>query len=654
LLALLFSWLWVIPMSTLPFQGGKAWALTGFGALALAAAATGRGLRAPSGHVRFFLLAGTLIIIGSTLVSVAPRVALWGNDDRHMGVAVWLAAGVLGYTWWAGQGDPRSLGRVLSLSSYLTGGILLWTRFFAPPSETLLGTLAPGLQVGGPLGNESFLGVAMAASMPYFVGLAWASYREGRASRHWWIAALWSALLPLVVGSRAAILGLWAALLVLGWLFLHARVRRDRRPCLALGWWGSGLGLPAGSLVWALTHPHGRLWNLLERNGTLAQRLLVWQADLQLLLRHPLRAFTGFGADAMGVVFPQVYPAALTDYEPDMQAHVFDRAHNLFLDIWIQFGIGGVVLLVLGGAMLVRHTWPHVRSGDNPVMAGALSSWLSLMLMWQFHFPTPTTLLMVALFATTSIGPTSRSGRSNLPYTLTGIALALIVQMALPYGGTWSRSFLLEIAMLLYALSRSHGSVGPLYVLFLPSLLVASLWLLTPTRWVFVPALTVWSVALLIWGWERCRQVKPVPGRRTSLIWASAILVLAYVAVRPLIADGFHQAARLWAGSREKGNIAERYGKWAWRLDPRERVALTMAQLALGDKSMPSPRQIRAARAWLTRSPQPHSASWWYVDLQLMDIGVRVGVFTDKERRRAYRAALAYFPGNVRWRMREP
>ncbi len=626
LLALVAVWGLVLPESAAPFQGGKALLLPLAAALALAhLLPRGKDLIRQQDTRLLALLLALLAL--TTALSPARWVALWGNDYREMGALVWGSAFVLAWAWPRLGGTPRALGMALSVGSGLAVGVLVWAR--AMPPEVGLAPLAPALQSGGTTGNAAFLAVALAGVVPFLLGLA-ATPGRGRERALFAVAAAWSLAGIVITGSRGGLLGLGVAALVVGLL----RLPRPWRWLWGLG----GTFLPSAAIIWAATHPHTWAWDFLHRNGTLVQRLIVWQATLDLLRRHPLQALLGFGADTMGLFFPEVYPAVLVGYEPDLQAHVFDRAHNLLLDLWVQFGLIPVLIAVILTLRAWRRT-KRPRKPSPPWRDGALAGVMALLANWAVHFPTPTTLLLALMLSQTRAGEdTSAAGDDPLP-ALWGIGLGLVALFALPEPG--GRVLLVGLALLgagaSLFLNRSLSVVEPLLV---PTVVVGALLVAFPTT----PGLpTVAAVALITAGWAWYAR-PPVRWPALAVVIVGLVLV-----VPPLMSDA-------WAGSGERalarGDVtrAVTLGERAWRLFPRERVTFLMARGYAVMEGMPMAARVEQALTWLDRAPQPHSAGWWHVRLAVLRRGVEAGVVPRARWEKALAGARAYFPGNPAWR----
>ncbi len=587
LFALVFTWIWMVPWSTSPFQAEKSVALV-LPALYVIPWLPRRG--------RGLLLA--VLALSLTVAYPAWRVALWGNDYRWMGMLAWMAAGVL--TWaWSTSGEPsESLALLLTSVATLSLSILILARVFP---AFFIGDLAlwhPAFAEGGLLGNRAFLGTALAPLVMYWAGFAIHAFH-----RRMWRQGLWwgfYALLALVglflSHSRGGWLGIGIALIVVGGLVWSGSRR--------YAWWVGTGGMAVGGILWGMAHPHSSGWEFIYRNGTLPQRWIVWQATLRLLLRHPWRALVGFGADTLGLYFPEVYPTVLMQYESDGRAHVFDRAHNILLDIWVQFGGVGLLIGCIGAGWVV-YRWLHLSQRDARVW-GALAGWVTLLGTWLVHFPTPTTLLMAGLLAAESTR-SPRPALERLPrgplffgYGL-GIGVLACLWMGIP------------MVMWGYGTPVMYTGFG-----------LGILWALE-------------SLSLVRFGWGEARF------RRA--MYALAVTVLVGLFFTGDVVLG-------WATSLNRGGhhaLAISLGQRAWPLCPRERTAWQMASLWLDRNASPTAEDVQQALFWLHRAPEPHSAAWWFVYLDTMRAAHNVGMKRREEVKRAFDQARSYFPGNIEW-----
>ncbi len=630
LIAIVATWTILVPESALPFQGSKALVLPLTAMLALA-----EKRRRPlvAGSWGFAVLLWFFAVLAlSTLLSPAPRVAFWGNDHRQMGALVWGGALALTWVWTRTRRSPRALGLSLVTGSGVAVAVLFWARGLPPAGS--LASLLPGLQAGGTLGNAAFLATALVPLVPLFLGLAFQAWKddERRLAGVFMVALGWTVAGLGLTGSRAGLLGLWVAALVLGVLWLP-------RPWRWL-WAGVGTLAPVGLILWAATHPNTPAWDFLHRNATLAQRLIVWRATLELLYRHPFRALVGFGADTMGLFFPEVYPSVLIGYEPDLQPHVFDRAHNLLLDIWIQFGLIGVVGTALSAGWLVR-TWRGTRnaSGSTIYQDAAFAAFCALCGTWIVHFPIPPTLLLAGLLAVEATRPPSREDGYDVLPVVWGTALGWVTIFALS-GGPRARALITGIALVGGILSITVSGTTPSLIerLLLPAVLAGAALLILPS-WAGLSSMVALALVIGTWMWHTRAQA--------SSRWVLALVGLALV-FPPWVSDAW-----LGAGERalSRGDVvaAIRLGHRAWRLFPQERTALFNARAHFVYTKDDLSGRLRTAEEWLARSPTPHSADWWYVRLRILQRGYEDGVVPKNVLDEARAKARSYFPGNLVW-----
>jgi len=642
-LAVVMSWVAMLPLSTVPFQGIKAvglvfWGVIGCGWL-LARRPLSTARWAPAAWKVLFLWAVAILI--ATVASPARHVALWGNDDRWLGGWVWLSVGVLAVVWMASGPRPQWLGDALFIGSWVAVSHMLLARIWPEAWQGLMAPLLPGYEVGGTLGNGAFLGVALAPLPVYF----WTLYRLASTprDRHRWLIAIgWSVVGIVLSNSRASWLGLVVSVWAYG-LFYGRSLWR---------WiWGvGGIALAVGAVTWAATHPYTWAWDMLHRNGTLVQRLIVWQATWQLLRHHPWQAVAGFGADTLGLFFPEVYPPVLIGYEPDLTARVYDRAHLLLLDVWVQFGVVGVVALAVTAWEVLRlgfregHADPHVR--------GLFSALAGLGAAWVWHFPTPTTLLLGALWLGTLFAgkrPSSEVlGEKRLSWWGSALAWVLVPWLVFaPATGRWVwGGFLLVTVAMLNVL----GTPTPVRPLLVPALLAGGLGvagILVDEPFFIVLGIFAAGVGMVLWD-IRLSLAFTRRGLIRSGGWVGIGVFIVMLVMWPLREDMILQLAQLTAAQGDHAR-ALTYTERLYRWPPRERTAIIVASI-YGSQDTPLSREAWLnAQLWLAQAPRPRSAAWWHTALWLADRATQAGLLSATERERLYTAARAYFPGNLAW-----
>jgi Tfp pilus assembly protein PilF len=132
------------------------------------------------------------------------------------------------------------------------------------------------------------------------------------------------------------------------------------------------MAIASGGLATGVGVLTGILW-LHSRGGSVAARLTIWRAVLQLIAQRPL---LGFGPDTLGLVFPRVLPPQLVYYQG--RGVAVDRAHNLFLDWTVSTGILGLLAWLALLATLFATGWRAMQQTRSPerraLLAGCLAA----------------------------------------------------------------------------------------------------------------------------------------------------------------------------------------------------------------------------------------------------------------------------------------
>lgn len=316
----------------------------------------------PRPGLRWGMALGALLL--TPLIALDPSVAVWGRPPRAEGVLFLGAMLLLALL-------ARSLGsaeaRWLDRSAHL-GGALLALGVLIGVFQLSLPGLPPGFDKGhgGTLGNPNTAGAVLAALLVHA-----AARGDG-----------WRLLMPLYAaalfgtGSRAA----WLAMLLgLAWLLPAGLLRRS-----ALGLLGAGaLAMFAALSLRAEPAPSAAL------------RVELWGAALRALApvaraEDPLarvRWLIGYGPEQQAEVLERHRRAQQNAWEDGGHERVADRAHSLPLDLWLSFGMAGLLLCY---AMLrrIRH------AGASPPAAAALA----LLGAGLFGFYGPAEWLLLALW----------------------------------------------------------------------------------------------------------------------------------------------------------------------------------------------------------------------------------------------------------------
>jgi O-antigen ligase len=413
---------WLVACSVLVFQPGGlfrftwmkvVWLLAALGIGALVQV----GGRLPQG-IRRALWAAAIVLAVSAAFAANPLASFLGRWPRYEGalvIALYIALFALGAKVLGGPARARNWAIFRTALTPAVVIVSVISAFEAAGLRPLGG--AADLRPGATLGNATDQGIigVLAAAM-----LALPALRGRDLSARIGLAA--SALTVVLSGSRAAILGLAAVVLV----FVAAAIRTPGRTRAAAAAGAASL-VVLGAAAFVIPTARERLFNADTVNG----RWLLWDESLKLIAQHP---WTGVG--------PNGFVDAITGFHTlDWAVRVGgsfppDSAHSLPLQ---ATAVGGLPLL-LAAALLaflvlrsaresVRTTAPGVDRDD---LTGALAAVAAYGLMLLTAFTSPATT-PVAAFICGGLVSTSRAGVPKVRRS-TKAALAVRTWKTFPAG----------------------------------------------------------------------------------------------------------------------------------------------------------------------------------------------------------------------------
>jgi O-antigen ligase/Tfp pilus assembly protein PilF len=305
----------------------------------------------------------TLAFAAAQILSTAAaedwRLSLWGNYERSQGLLTLLSYALLFLLVSARlrrlDQAQRLVGAMVATAIPLFGLGLAQALGWDP-----IGLLSDARSpIYATLGRSNFMGAYLAMLLPLTLMMT-------LISRQWWQRL---AGLGLIIGelgmlaltlARGAWLAAGVAMAVLGLLWLW--------PSLAPRWRKLVVGGGPAFLACGLV---GIFW-LGSEGGSTAARLTIWRASLELIVRRPL---LGYGPDALGLVFPRVYPPQLVYYQG--RGLAVDRAHNLLLDWTVTTGVLGLLAFLVLLASLSRFGWRSIQRAVDPERRALIAACLA-------------------------------------------------------------------------------------------------------------------------------------------------------------------------------------------------------------------------------------------------------------------------------------
>ncbi len=329
------------------------------------------------------LALGGLLLLLAGLAATAPVAQLLGRPPRYEGLlalSVYLGALFAGARLLGAAQAPGASAWMLDVLS--VAALAIWIE--AALEATGLRPLASNVsRPGSLLGNASDQGAwAVLALAP--LAIAAFTFRE----RLHTAGALAAAVALATSGSRGALAGAVAVVVVLA-------LRRPRRGVL--------IGLACGVAAVAagvLALPASRA-RVLQTSPLAAQttkgRMLLWSETASLVVDHPLLGVGPSGyVDAIPVYHDRQYEHDVGPQNPP------DSPHNWILQ---AASAGGVLLALLavalaGWTILTGSRAVRRRTGsDAVVVAGLLAGLTGYAVTLLFHFTTPGTAPLAALYA---------------------------------------------------------------------------------------------------------------------------------------------------------------------------------------------------------------------------------------------------------------
>jgi len=285
-------------------------------------------------------------------------------------------------------------------------------------------------RIGSTIGNAAFL--AGYLGMTFFITLAHAFTKSNRAQHILFAAAALQLLAIIGTATRGTILALIIAF-GLGLIVMAVKGQEKKTRTIARGFIVAGLIFVAlfvqfrGEIAKIPFEPVQRIANISTSDVTVQSRLFLWGNLVSVGLEKPI---FGHGEGQIAKLFNKVYdPGSIVE-------EWFDRAHNSFLDYFLQYGVIGLALYV--GLLLAILKEAYVLMRRN-MMQGLMFVLLGVTYMVQnfFVFDTATTLwLLFAVFTILLLrnegGQEQKVVFSNIQHhNITAGALAVLVVVSL-------------------------------------------------------------------------------------------------------------------------------------------------------------------------------------------------------------------------------
>ncbi len=300
-------------------------------------------LAAPSPRWLLFLGLVAASIL-ATLVAYNPHQAFWGNYYRAEGLWLYLHYFAL-FLLSAALSREAGCRRVI-LAGIALGGVALSWMTLAEYTDLLpyAAWKNPAAYEGrlvSPFGQPnigaSYLALALPACLSFWLSLPW-KYKAATSP-----LGIAYAYAFLATGSRGAFLALLAVALVFSGIYGLRKLHADKKvPLARFAALGAALLLISGVFYGLLARNQNWRWRITEltqpANWTKTERYQIWQRSLELIARRP---WWGYGFDN----FELVFPAVIQEGDLHLRELFVDRAHSIYVESLVSFGIWGSLCL---------------------------------------------------------------------------------------------------------------------------------------------------------------------------------------------------------------------------------------------------------------------------------------------------------------------
>lgn len=342
--------------------------------------------------VAWVLAFGAVVAAGLAYAAAAVSIVLWivlrpSVNPRRLPwfvivYAAWAASSIIWSAWPGTTALTWSLLAVTSFQGLFIAAVLTWRETVAAISAalkwvlgaSLLFELAVSIFVRGPIlpgfvlptekvnpivywsrdnlfdggriqgiqGNANLLAVVALVGLIVFA-IRFAARSENRVSSGIWLAL--TLFLFIRAGSATAYLSAAAVVVVLTTVLLMRTVRRPggrTRYYVAY----AGVALIGAGALW-----FGRdaIFGLLGRSSDLTGRESIWQAVLARAVEHPV---IGWGFATPWLPWDPAFDRWIVDHDQTVM-----QAHNMWIDVFLQLGIIGVLLVAGIFVSFIWRSW---------------------------------------------------------------------------------------------------------------------------------------------------------------------------------------------------------------------------------------------------------------------------------------------------------
>lgn len=328
----------------------------------------------------------------SFLFSLDKQVALWGYVGNYEGIFSWLSYFFIFYVGYLFFRNKKELKQLFFILSFVAGmvGIYAITEYFGFWQLMEWSQKTEINRASSFLGHPIYLGTFFVLVLPLIFSL----FTEDLSKKKKVILFInfGLSICGLVLSfSRGA----WIALFIISFLFFifNLKIIKQKISDFRKNYFKYFIFVIFLLSLFFLNIGQNDLWSLVFfriksifdfSSPSVLVHNLLYRQSWSLLQDNWL---LGVGPDNFVYIMPKY---ALNSWNVFKQATA-EKAHNLFLDIWISFGIGGLISFLFFLFYWFKQSiifLKKVNPNNQPIFQGIFYSIIGCLIAWQFHYST--------------------------------------------------------------------------------------------------------------------------------------------------------------------------------------------------------------------------------------------------------------------------
>lgn len=319
----------------------------------------------------------TLVFSISTFISINPYLSFWGSLERMGGLwsfLHYLVYFVVLVSIFRAREDWLRLFKLAvfvgMLSAFYGFGQKTDIKFFIGSGERA--------RIFGTIGNAALFAGYQLVVLFLALSLALSSLVSQKSKGYLYTAAFINTIAVLMTAVRGSILGMGVGFLLLAFLYTITSSSRVAKKIL-LGLVGLAILFVAFALLFKSSNfvkSSGYLTRLTDfsfKTLTVQTRFWAWRAGIEGWKETPKTILFGWGPENFNVPFSKHFNPKF--FRGLGSETLFDRAHNMFVEILVTMGMFALLLYVAMFAVACRFLWKYlVKNGKERALGIGLIS----------------------------------------------------------------------------------------------------------------------------------------------------------------------------------------------------------------------------------------------------------------------------------------